>query len=155
MEILGFVRLVLMDDGRVGLYRYDSSSTVTDGYDTLPYPNGRLVRMNISELGIEDLQTKFKEVSASTYTVLVSDFNSVLESSANQNRTFSLPDASLITRSYPLVIKDTSGNASQRPITIDCVENSNKIDKKASIVIDEDYGLVTIYRRNNTSYSTS
>lgn len=151
-EILSFIRVVKHANGKIGLYYFDNTDTTTDGYEKVKHPNGRLVRLNISDLGLEDLQPQATEVSSNNYTVLASDFGKTLESTGNGNsRIFTLPDASTITNKYLLTIKDGNGNASQKNITINCASGDH-IQGSTSITIDQDYGQITIYKKNDNIY---
>ena len=72
------LRFVTLVDGKQGIYRYDALSTAENGYDSIAFQTGRLMRLNMANMIQYDLYTT-PIVVTSTSTIacnaLVTDIN--------------------------------------------------------------------------------
>lgn len=84
-------------------------------------------------------------------TILVSD-GFILHTGTTAPRTDTLPDATTC-KGKEFTIKDGEGNASTHNLTLDPVVAGQTIDGAANVVIDDDYGMMTV-RSDGANYIT-
>lgn len=90
-----------------------------------------------------------KSITASSYTILVSD--DLIACNHSSPLTITLPAASSVSEGRKYTIKDESGNAGTNNITINRA-GSDTIDGETSIIINGNYDSVVIYRGASSSW---
>lgn len=136
---------VVFENGKQDFYYYEPDDTtgISNGIDTIPYINGREIRIGERE----------RIISTSTYTVQPIDFNrQTLHLTNTSARTITLPDPTTVMIDYPVRLKDKAGTAGSNNITVNCPVGVT-IDGSSSYVLNLNYQEISIKKVNDTQYT--